>query len=82
MEKSTLKKIIRAVRELEARKSVNDSQFEFCNKKKHRIERKERRMIEVDNDKEALEYHKQNKKTLDFCYGFVNIEKQLFLMIM
>ena len=47
MEKTTLKKIIRAVRDLEVKKSVNDLQFEFYNKKKHRIERKERRMAGV-----------------------------------
>lgn len=41
MEKTTLKKIIKAVRDLEVKKSVNDSQFEFYNKKKHRIEREE-----------------------------------------
>ncbi len=36
MEKTTLlKKIIGAVRELEIKKSVNDSQFEFYSKKKH-----------------------------------------------
>lgn len=46
MEKSTLKKIIKAVRELEIKKSLNDSKFEFYRKKKHRIERKERRSIE------------------------------------
>ena len=44
MEKITLEKIIGAVRDLEIRKSKNDSQFEFYNKKKHRIERKERIM--------------------------------------
>lgn len=41
MEKTTLKKIIGAVRELEVKKSRNDSQFEFYWKKKHKIERKE-----------------------------------------
>lgn len=46
MEKSTLKKIIGAVRELEMKKSVNDSQFEFYKKKKRRIEGKEERAIE------------------------------------
>ena len=46
MEKTTLKKIIGAVRDLEVKKSKNDSQFEFYSKKKHRIERKEKRMIE------------------------------------
>lgn len=40
MEKTTLKKIIRAVRELEIKMSKNDSQFEFYNKKKKRIEYK------------------------------------------
>lgn len=45
MEKTTLLKIIRAVRELEIKKSKNDSRFEFYNKKKRRIERKERRMM-------------------------------------
>lgn len=42
MEKTTLKKIIKAVRELEIRESRNDSQFEFYQKKKRRIEHKER----------------------------------------
>lgn len=73
MEKTTLKKIIRAVRELEVKKSRNDSQFEFYNKKKRRIERKERRMIKKTNDsKEALEYYKKNKEALDFCYEFMD----------
>lgn len=72
MEKTTLLKIIRAVRDLEVKKSKNDSQFEFYNKKKHRIERKERRMIEETGGKKALEYYKNNKETLDFCYGFMD----------
>lgn len=74
MEKTTLKKIIRAVRDLEIRKSKNDSQFEFYNKKKHRIERKERRMAKETNRtaEEKIEHHNQNKKTLDFCYGFMD----------
>nr|DAE43966.1 MAG TPA: hypothetical protein [Caudoviricetes sp.] len=71
MEKTTLLKIIRAVRELEIRKSKNDSQFEFYQKKKRRIERKEKRMIE-NSTKEAVEYYKKNKETLDFCYGFMD----------
>lgn len=50
MEKNTLKKIIRAVRELEIKMSKNDSQFEFYNKKKHRIERKERRMMTASSN--------------------------------
>lgn len=49
MEKTTLKKIIGAVRELKIKKNVNDSQFEFYNKKRHRIERKEKRMIAINN---------------------------------
>lgn len=73
MEKTTLKKIIGAVRELEIKKSVNNSQFEFYWKKKHKIERKEKRMIEETNDsKEAIKYYKNNKETLDFCYGFMD----------
>lgn len=73
MKKTTLKKIIRAVRDLEVKKSKNDSQFEFYNKKKRRIERKERRIIEETNDsKEAIKYYKNNKETLDFCYGFMD----------
>lgn len=73
MKKTTLKKIIGAVRELEIKKSVNDSQFEFYWKKKHKIERKEKRMIEETNDsKEAIKYYKNNKETLDFCYEFMN----------
>ncbi len=72
MEKTTLKKIIRAVRDLEVKKSRNDSQFEFYNKKKHRIEKKEKRMIEKAGGKKALEYYKKNKETLDFCYGFMD----------
>ena len=72
MEKTPLKKIIRAVRELEVKKSVNDSQFEFYWKKKRKIERKEKRMIEETSNKEALEYYKKNKKTLDLCYEFID----------
>lgn len=74
MEKTTLLKIIRAVRDLEVKKSRNDSQFEFYNKKKHRIERKERRMIKETNRtaEEIIEHYNQNKKTLDLCYGFMD----------
>lgn len=72
MEKTTLKKIIRAVRDLEVKKSRNDSQFEFYWKKKHRIERKEKRMAEKTGGKKALEYYKNNKETLDFCYEFMD----------
>lgn len=73
MKKSTLLKIIRAVRELEVKKSKNDSQFEFYQKKKRRIERKERRALEKSNNiKEAIEHYKNNKETLNFCYGFIN----------
>lgn len=50
MKKTTLKKIIRAVRELEVKKSRNDSQFEFYNKKKRRIERKERIMMTASSN--------------------------------
>ena len=35
MEKTTLLKIIKAVRELEVKMSKNDSQFKFYQKKKH-----------------------------------------------
>lgn len=42
MEKTTLKKIITAVRQLEIKKSVNNSQFEFYSKKRRRIEHKQR----------------------------------------
>ena len=75
MKKTTLKKIIKAVRELEIKKSVNDSQFEFYNKKRRRIIRKERSMITKENNydnKEAVKYYKNNKETLDFCYGFMD----------
>ena len=73
MEKTVLKKIIKAVRDLEIKKSINDSQFEFYQKKKRRIERKEKRMTEETNDsKEAIKYYKNNKETLDFCYGFMD----------
>lgn len=73
MEKTTLLKIIRAVRDLEVKKSVNDSQFEFYWKKKHKIERKERRIIEETNDsKKAIEFNRNNRETLDFCYGFMD----------
>lgn len=73
MEKTTLTKIIRAVRELEIKKSKNDSQFEFYWKKKHKIERKERRIIEETNDsKKAIEFNRNNRETLDFCYEFMN----------
>lgn len=40
MEKTTLKKIITAVRQLEIKKSINDSQFEFYNKKRLFIKNK------------------------------------------
>lgn len=50
MEKTTLLKIIRAVRDLEVKKSRNDSQFEFYNKKKRRIEHKERRMMTASSN--------------------------------
>ena len=50
MEKTTLKKIIKAVRELEIKMSRNDSQFEFYNKKKKRIEHKERKLINESMD--------------------------------
>lgn len=72
MEKTTLKKIIKAVRELEIKKSRNDSQFEFYQKKKRRIEKKEKRMIEENDNKAALEYYKKNKETVDFCYEFMD----------
>lgn len=72
MKKTTLKKIIKAVRELEIKMSKNNTQFDFYWKKKHKIERKEKRMIEETSNKEALEYYKQNKETLDFCYGFMD----------
>lgn len=80
MEKTTLKKIIGAVRDLEVKKSRNDSQFEFYSKKKHRIERKERRMTKETNRtaEEIIEHYNQNKKTLDLCYGFMDkIENNL-----
>ena len=74
MEKTTLLKIIREVRNLEVRKSKNDSQFKFYWKKKHKIERKEKRMAEEPNStaKEITKHYKQNKETLDFCYGFMD----------
>lgn len=72
MKKITLKKIITTVRQLEIKKSINDSQFEFYNKKRRRIERKKRRMIEKSSDsKEAVKYYKQNEETLNFCYQFM-----------
>ena len=70
MEKSTLKKIVGAVRELELKKSRNDSQFEFYDKKRRRIER-EGREISKSGSKKAVEYYKQNKETLNFCYSFM-----------
>lgn len=74
MEKTTLKKIITAVRQLEIKKSVNDSQFEFYSKKKRRIEKKERRMIKNSNctAKEKIKYYKQNEEALNFCYQFMD----------
>lgn len=75
MRKTTLKKIIKAVRELEIKMSKNDSQFEFYSKKRNRILRKERRMITKEknyDNKEAVEFYKQNKETLDFCYEFMD----------
>lgn len=44
MEKTTLKKIIKAVRELEIKESVNDSQFDYYNKKKKVIDYKSRQI--------------------------------------
>lgn len=78
MEKETLKKIIRAVRELEIKKSVNDSQFSFYNKKRKRIEHEERRIIEETNDsKKAIEFNRNNRETLNFCYEFMdNVENE------
>lgn len=72
MEKSTLKKIIRSVRELEIKKSKNNTQFNFYWKKKARIEYKEKRMIEKVSLKEAVKYCKKDKETLDFCYSFMD----------
>lgn len=74
MEKTTLLKIIKTVRELEIKKSKNDSQFKFYNKKRRRIESKKRKMAEETNctAEEIIEHHNQNKKTLDLCYGFMN----------
>lgn len=74
MEKTTLLKIIGAVRELEIKMSKNDSQFEFYWKKKHKIERKEKRIAEEPNSttEERVKHYKQNKETLDFCYEFMN----------
>lgn len=74
MEKTTLKKIIGAVRDLEVKKSRNDSQFEFYWKKKHKIERREKRMAEEPNStaEEIVKHYKQNKETLDFCYEFMD----------
>lgn len=74
MEKTTLKKIIGAVRELEIKMSKNDSQFEFYWKKKHKIERKEKRIAEEPNSttEERVKHYRQNKETLDFCYEFMN----------
>lgn len=72
MEKIILGKIIGAVRDLEVKKSKNNTQFDFYWKKKHRIERKERRMIKETINKEAVEYYKKNKETLNFCYQFMD----------
>lgn len=69
MEKTTLKKIIGAVRELEIKMSKNDSQFEFYWKKKHKIER---RIEEINDSKKAIEFNRNNRETLDFCYGFMD----------
>lgn len=74
MEKTTLKKIIRAVRDLEIKKSVNDSQFEFYNKKKRRIEHKERRMMTASSnfwDEISGEYYQNmiiNLINNHYCY--------------
>lgn len=59
MEKTTLKKIITAVRQLEIKKSVNDSQFEFCSKKRRRIEHKQR----VIRD-EIINFFENNSKII------------------
>lgn len=60
MEKNTLKKIITVVRQLEIKKSVNDSQFEFYSKKIRRIGRKEKAMQNeiinfIENNNESNE---------------------------
>lgn len=74
MEKTTLLKIIRAVRDLEVKKSKNDSQFDFYWKKKNKIECKEKRMTKEPNStaKEIVKFYKQNKETLNFCYEFMD----------
>lgn len=84
MEKTTLKKIIGAVRQLEIKMSKNDSQFEFYQKKK-RIEHEEIKLINESmyfwkNNKcddetkraELEEKYKKIKETLDFCYSFMD----------
>lgn len=69
MEKTTLKKIIKAVRELEIKMSKNDSQFEFYQKKKRRIEHKERRMLT-----ESSNYWDEISDKLDKCEEAKKIE--------
>lgn len=59
MEKTTLKKIITAVRQLEIKKSVNDSQFEFYSKKIERIEHKQRVM-----EDEIINFFENNPKII------------------
>lgn len=59
MEKTTLKKIITAVRQLEIKKSINDSQFEFYSKKKRRIEHKQRSMQD-----EIINFFENNPKII------------------
>lgn len=59
MEKTTLKKIITVVRQLEIKKSINDSQFEFYSKKKRRIEHKQRAM-----QNEIINFFENNPKII------------------
>lgn len=73
MEKTTLKKIITAVRQLEIKKSVNDSQFEFYSKKKRRIEKKGRMIKNLNcTAKEKIKYYKQNEEASNFCCQFMD----------
>lgn len=61
MEKTTLLKIIRAVRELEIKMSKNDSQFEFYSKKKKAIDYKNK---QIQNKMHKLIWSEHKKGTI------------------
>lgn len=71
MEKTTLKKIITVVRQLEIKKSVNDSQFEFYSKKKRRIEHKQRAM-----QNEIINFIENNNKSSETKNKYLELKRK------